>query len=289
MLREQLKVIKKELGMEKDDKETVIQKFKDAIADKEVPAHVKTGIDAEIKRLEFLEPQSSEFQVTRNYLDWLTVLPWGVQTEDTLDVKKAMEILDEDHYGMKDVKDRIIEFIAVSKLRGSVQGKIICFHGPPGTGKTSIGKSIARALGRKYYRFSVGGLSDVAEIKGHRRTYIGAMPGKLVQCLKTSGTGNPLVLIDEIDKLGRGVSGDPASALLELLDPEQNSGFLDHYLDVPLDLSKVLFVCTANTLETIPAPLLDRMEVIRISGYIASEKFAIAKTYLEPEAVEMSG
>jgi len=200
-----------------------------------------------------------------------------------------MEILDEDHYGMKDVKDRIIEFIAVSKLRGSVQGKIICFHGPPGTGKTSIAKSIARALDRKYYRFSVGGMSDVAEIKGHRRTYVGAMPGKLIQCLKKTESENPLILIDEIDKLGRGFQGDPSSALLELLDPEQNVGFLDHYLDVPVDLSKALFICTANDISTISGPLRDRMEMIEISGYVTDEKLEIAKRYLIPKQFEETG
>jgi Lon-like ATP-dependent protease len=290
-LTEQLKSIKKELGMEKDDKSALTSKFEEKLEAfrSDAPEEIVKVIEDEIKKLSDLQSASPEFNVTRTYLDWLTSIPWGKFSEDKLDVKFAKEVLDEDHYGLDDVKERILEFIAVATLKGMAQGKILCLVGPPGVGKTSIGKSIARALGRKYYRFSVGGLSDVAEIKGHRRTYIGAMPGKLVQCLKASETGNPLVLIDEIDKLGRGVSGDPASALLELLDPEQNSGFLDHYLDVPLDLSKVLFVCTANTLDTIPAPLLDRMEVIRISGYIASEKFAIAKTYLEPEAVEMSG
>ena len=290
-LMEQLKSIKKELGMEKDDKSALTSKFEELLNSfrEDAPENIVKVIEEELQKLSDLQAASPEFNVTRTYLDWLTSIPWGKFSEDKLDVTFAKEVLDEDHYGLDDVKERILEFIAVATLKGMAQGKILCLVGPPGVGKTSIGKSIARALGRKYYRFSVGGLSDVAEIKGHRRTYIGAMPGKLVQCLKTSGTGNPLVLIDEIDKLGRGVSGDPASALLELLDPEQNSGFLDHYLDVPLDLSKVLFVCTANILESIPAPLLDRMEVIRISGYISSEKFAIAKRYLEPEAVDMTG
>ncbi|CBY13021.1 unnamed protein product [Oikopleura dioica] len=289
MLREQLKVIKKQLGMEKDDKETVIQKFRDAIKDKIIPEAVKTVIDNELGRLEFLEPAASEFQVARNYLDWLTVLPWGTETDDTLDQNTAQTILDEDHYGMNDVKDRILEFICTSQLRGSVQGKILCFHGPPGTGKTSIAKSIARSLGRKYYRFSVGGMSDVAEIKGHRRTYVGAMPGKLVQCLKKTESENPLILIDEIDKLGRGYQGDPSSALLELLDPEQNVGFLDHYLDVPIDLSKALFICTANDLSTISGPLRDRMEMIEVAGYITDEKVEIAKKYLIPKSHEETG
>lgn len=197
--------------------------------------------------------------------------------------------MDEDHYGLKDVKDRILEFIAVGKLRGTMQGKILCLSGPPGVGKTSIGKSIARALDREFFRFSVGGLTDVAEIKGHRRTYVGAMPGKVIQALKKVQTENPLILIDEIDKVGRGHQGDPSSALLELLDPEQNNGFLDHYMDVPVDLSKVLFVCTANVLDTIPGPLLDRMEVIQLSGYIAEEKAAIASRYLTPAAKVSAG
>ena len=200
-----------------------------------------------------------------------------------------MCIRDRDHYGLKDVKDRILEFLAIGRLRGTVEGKIVCLVGPPGVGKTSIGKSIARALEREFYRFSVGGLSDVAEIKGHRRTYVGAMPGKAIQALKKVGTENPLVLIDEIDKVGRGYNGDPSSALLEMLDPEQNSSFMDHYMDVPVDLSRVLFVCTANTLDTIPQPLLDRMEVIEVSSYTAEEKRFIARDYLAPQAKETSG
>lgn len=208
---------------------------------------------------------------------------------ENFDIDHALTILDEDHYGLKDVKDRILEFIAVGKLRQSVEGKIICMVGPPGVGKTSIGKSIAKALGREFYRFSVGGLTDVAEIKGHRRTYVGAMPGKVVQALKKVQSENPLIMIDEVDKLGRGNQGDPASALLELLDPEQNNSFLDHYMDVPIDLSKVLFVCTANMTESIPGPLLDRMEVIQLSGYVAEEKLAIASRYLAPAAEKDSG
>eukprot|EP00890_Picochlorum_soloecismus_P006709 jgi/Picsp_1/863/NSC_04351-R1_protein len=285
-LMEQLKSIKKELGIEKDDKTTLVQKFRERIEPNKdlIPQVAMKVIEEEITKLEALEPASSEFSVTRNYLDWLTVLPWGKSGKERLDVETAKSVLDEDHYGLSDVKERILEFIAVGKLRGSTQGKILCFVGPPGVGKTSIGRSIARALDRAYYRFSVGGLSDVAEIKGHRRTYVGAMPGKMVQCLKATSTSNPFVLIDEIDKLGRGYQGDPASALLELLDPEQNSSFLDHYLDVPVDLSKVLFVCTANQLDTIPGPLLDRMEVIQVSGYTGDEKISIARTYLVPQA-----
>lgn len=284
-LQEQLKSIKRELGVEKDDKETLINKFNDRVAKLVMPATAKTVYDEEIEKLQMLERNSSEFNVTRSYLDWLTSLPWGKYSQDNFDIAGARKILDEDHYGMNDVKDRILEFIAVGKLKGTVQGKILCLVGPPGVGKTSIGKSIARSLNRSFYRFSVGGLSDVAEIKGHRRTYIGAMPGKLIQCLKSTGVSNPLVLIDEIDKIGvgRGYSGDPSSALLEMLDPNQNGTFMDHYLDTPVDASKVLFICTANSLDTIPGPLLDRMEIIRLSGYDAPEKVQIVKRYLEPK------
>ncbi|GLT71605.1 hypothetical protein SLA2020_436100 [Shorea laevis] len=221
-----------------------------------------------------------EFYGHYNYLDWLTSLPWGIYSADNLDIVRAQKILDEDHYGFTDVKERILEFIAVGKLSGSFAGKIICLHGPPGVGKTSIGRSIARAVNRNFFRFSVGGLYDVSEIKGHGRTYSGSMPGKMVQCWKNAGTSNPLVLIDEIDKLGKG-RGDPASALLELLDPVQNANFLEHYLGVPIDLSEVLFVCTANNIDNIPAPLLDRMEVIAITGYTTDEKMHIAINHLE--------
>ena len=290
-LMEQLKSIKKELGMERDDKTALIEKFTKRFEPKRksVPEETVKVIDEELQKLSGLEPSSSEFNVTRNYLEWLTSLPWGVCGDEKLDIAHAQEVLDADHYGLEDVKDRILEFIAVGQLLGTTQGKIITMVGPPGVGKTSIGQSIAKALGRKFYRFSVGGMSDVAEIKGHRRTYVGAMPGKLIQCLKSTGVCNPVVLIDEIDKLGRGYQGDPASALLELLDPEQNGTFLDHYLDVPVDLSKVLFVCTANVLDTIPGPLLDRMEVVRLSGYITDEKVQIARTYLEKAAKGKSG
>ncbi|OAY69744.1 Lon protease, mitochondrial [Ananas comosus] len=291
LLNEQLKAIKKELGLETDDKTALSAKFRERIEEKRAkcPPHILQVIEEELAKLLFLEPSSSEFNVTRNYLDWLTVLPWGNYSDENFDVHHAQKILDEDHYGLSDVKERILEFIAVGKLRGMSQGKIICLSGPPGVGKTSIGRSIARALNRKFYRFSVGGLADVAEIKGHRRTYVGAMPGKMVQCLKAVGTANPLVLIDEIDKLGRGHHGDPASALLELLDPEQNANFLDHYLDVPIDLSKVLFVCTANVIEMIPNPLMDRMENIAIAGYITDEKMHIARDYLEKNIQETCG
>lgn len=289
ILQEQLKVIKKELGIEKDDKDAIGEKYRERIKDKTIPKHVMDVIEEELTKLNFLENSSSEFNVTRNYLDWLTQIPWGVMSQENLEIDRASEILDNDHYGMEDIKKRILEFIAVSSLKGSTQGKILCFHGPPGVGKTSIARSIARALNREYFRFSVGGMTDVAEIKGHRRTYVGAMPGKLIQCLKKTKTENPLVLIDEVDKIGKGYQGDPSSALLEMLDPEQNVNFLDHYLDVPVDLSKVLFICTANILDTIPEPLRDRMELIEMSGYVAEEKVAIAKQYLIPQAKKDSG
>ncbi|OAX81931.1 ATP-dependent protease La [Emergomyces africanus] len=288
-LMEQMKGIRRELGIESDGKEKLVEKFKEKAEKLAMPEAVKKVFDEELNKLAHLEPAASEFNVTRNYLDWITQIPWGKRSPETFGIKNAMTVLDEDHYGLKDVKDRILEFIAVGKLRGTVEGKILCFVGPPGVGKTSIGKSIARALNRQYYRFSVGGLTDVAEIKGHRRTYVGALPGRVIQALKKCQTENPLILIDEVDKIGRGHQGDPSSALLELLDPEQNSSFLDHYMDVPVDLSKVLFVCTANMTDTIPRPLLDRMEMIELSGYVADEKMAIAERYLAPSAKEMSG
>lgn len=288
-LMEQLKGIKKELGMESDGKDKLVERFKEKAAKLAMPEGVKKVFDEELNKLIHLEPAASEFNVTRNYLDWLTQIPWGLHSTENFNIANAKSVLDEDHYGLKDVKDRILEFLAVGKLRGTVEGKIICLAGPPGVGKTSIGKSIARALGRQFFRFSVGGLTDVAEIKGHRRTYIGAMPGKPIQALKKVAVENPLILIDEVDKIGRGHNGDPASALLEMLDPEQNSSFLDHYMDVPVDLSRVLFVCTANVLDTIPAPLLDRMEVIEVNGYVQAEKMNIADKYLSPQGKEASG
>jgi len=289
MLMEQLRAIKKELGLEKDDKEAMNDKFRSRLKELNIPAHVKTVIDEEFDRLNVLEKHSAEFNICTNYLDWLTSLPWGKTSEEKFDLEHAQKVLDEDHHGMEDVKKRILEFIAVSQLKKSTHGKILCFYGPPGVGKTSVAKSIARALNREYFRFSVGGMHDTAEIKGHRRTYVGAMPGKMIQCLKKTKTENPLVLIDEIDKIGRGgFHGDPSAALLEMLDPEQNANFLDHYLDVPVDLSKVLFICTANVLDTIPDPLRDRMEIIEVSGYVAEEKLAIAKNYLIPFCVKQT-
>ena len=288
-LTEQMKGIRRELGIESDGKEKLVEKFKEKADKLAMPEAVRKVFDDEINKLAHLESAASEFNVTRNYLDWLTQIPWGLRSAENFGIQNAVKVLDEDHYGLQDVKDRILEFIAVGKLRGTVEGKILCFVGPPGVGKTSIGKSIARALNRQYYRFSVGGLTDVAEIKGHRRTYVGALPGRVIQALKKCQTENPLILIDEIDKIGKGYQGDPSSALLELLDPEQNNSFLDHYMDVPVDLSKVLFVCTANMTDTIPRPLLDRMEVIRLSGYVSDEKKAIADRYLAPAAKELAG
>ncbi|SMQ51239.1 unnamed protein product [Zymoseptoria tritici ST99CH_3D7] len=288
-LMEQMKGIRRELGLESDGKDKLVEKFKEKGSKLAMPEVVKKVFDEELNKLAHLEPAASEFNVTRNYLDWLTQIPWGQRSAENFGIQHAQEVLDEDHHGLKDVKDRILEFIAVGKLRGTVEGKILCMVGPPGVGKTSIGKSIARALNRQYYRFSVGGLTDVAEIKGHRRTYVGALPGRIIQALKKCQTENPLILIDEVDKIGRGHQGDPSSALLELLDPEQNNSFLDHYMDVPVDLSKVLFVCTANMTDTIPRPLLDRMEMIELSGYVADEKMAIAERYLAPQAKELSG
>lgn len=286
-LKEQLKTIKKELGLEKDDKTLDIEKFQERLKARKVPDDVMKTIQDELDKLGVLEVQSAEYAVCRNYLDWLTIIPWGVFSQPSEKNKKnqlkfAEQVLKEDHYGLSDIKERILEFIAVGKLSGGVKGSIIGLVGPPGVGKTSIGKSVARALGRKFYRFSVGGMRDEAEIKGHRRTYIGAMPGKLVQALKFTQEMNPVIMLDEVDKIGVSYQGDPASALLEVLDPEQNKDFLDHYLDVRVDLSNVLFILTANVLDTIPEPLRDRMEILRLSGYILEEKVQIAKQYLIP-------
>jgi len=288
-LREQLKTIKKELGLEKDDKTCDIEKFQERLKEKTVPEDVQKVIDEEIEKLSVLEVQSAEYAVSRNYLDWLTIVPWGVFSKENHNLGKAEKMLEEDHYGLKDIKERILEFIGVGKLTSGVKGSIICLVGPPGVGKTSIGKSVARALNREFYRFSVGGMRDEAEIKGHRRTYIGAMPGKMIQALKSSQKMNPVIMLDEVDKMGMSYHGDPASALLEVLDAEQNKDFLDHYLDVRTDLSNVLFIVTANVLDTIPAPLKDRMDILRLSGYIQEEKLQIAKKYLVPRNRKKSG
>lgn len=281
-LREQLKNIKRELGIEKDDKSIDKEKFKERLKKRTVPPEVMTVIDEQLEKMSALEVQSAEYAVCRGYLDWLTAIPWGIYSKERHDLHKAEKILEEDHYGLEDIKKRILEFISVGKLSGGIKGSIICLVGPPGVGKTSIGKSIARALNRKFYRFSVGGMRDEAEIKGHRRTYIGAMPGKLIQALKHCQTMNPVIMLDEVDKMGSSFQGDPASALLEVLDPEQNEEFLDHYLDVRCNLSDVLFIVTANILDTIPEPLKDRMDILRLSGYILQEKVEIATKYLIP-------
>lgn len=284
-LNEQLKAIKSELGIETDAKSLEIERFRERLA--EVEAHLsdeaREAIDDELGKLSMLEPASSEYGVSRNRLDWLLSVPWGHTTDDNLDLVSLRQGLDADHHGLSDIKDRIVEFVAVRRLNQERGGGIVCLVGPPGTGKTSIGASIARQLGRQFYRLSLGGMRDEAEIKGHRRTYVGALPGKLTQALKRTGSMNPVIMLDEIDKLSRGIQGDPAATLLEVLDPEQNNDFLDHYLDVRLDLSQVLFVCTANDISTIPEPLRDRMEIIRLAGYVEDEKVAIAHRYLVPK------
>lgn len=288
-LREQLKIIQKELGLAKDDRTADVEDFRARVEALQLPDAVQQRFDDELRKLSVLETGSPEYGVTRNYLDWLTQVPWGRYSDDNLDLKHARKVLEQHHAGLDDVKDRIIEFLAVGTMRGEMRGAIVLLVGPPGVGKTSIGRAIAESLGRTFYRLSLGGMRDEAEIKGHRRTYIGALPGKLVQALKDSGTSNPVIMLDEIDKLGQSFQGDPASALLEVLDPEQNSSFLDHYLDLRVDLSRALFVCTANTLDSIPGPLLDRMEVIRLAGYITDEKVTIARRHLWPRALERAG
>ena len=288
-LREQLKAIQKELGIAKDDRTADLERYQERSRKLKLPPHAEKKLAEEMNKLAALEHGSPEYTVTRNYLDWLTSLPWGRHTKDKLDLARARKVLDQDHDGLDDVKERIVEFLAVGAMKGEVAGSILLLVGPPGVGKTSIGRSIARALGRKFYRFSVGGMRDEAEIKGHRRTYIGAMPGKFIQAIKEAESQNPVIMLDEVDKIGASYHGDPASALLEVLDPEQNAEFLDHYLDVRFDLSKVLFICTANQLDSIPAPLLDRMEVIRLAGYLTEEKLAIARHHLWPKQLKKAG
>jgi ATP-dependent Lon protease len=288
-LREQLKEIKKELGISKEGKEAEVERFQKRLEKLELTDEARARVTEEIEKLKLIEPTSPEFHVSRSYLDWLTVLPWGVFTDDRYDIKRAEKILDRDHFGLEDVKERILEFLAVGLMKGDVGGSILCFVGPPGVGKTSIGQSIARAMNRNFYRFSVGGIRDEAEIKGHRRTYIGALPGKFIQAMKVCKSANPVIMLDEIDKIGASYHGDPASALLEVLDPEQNREFLDHYLDVRFDLSNVFFICTANQLDTIPRPLLDRMEIIKLAGYILQEKLQIARRFLVPKQLKAHG
>jgi ATP-dependent Lon protease len=287
-LRQQLKAIQEELG-EGDPEHADVNELRERLDTLELPEAVRKAADRELARLERLPAAAAEYGVIRTYLDWLATLPWGVTTPDHLDLDHARQILDEDHYDLDKVKERIVEHLAVSKLKQDPAGQILCFVGPPGVGKTSLGQSIARTLGRKFARLSVGGVRDEAEIRGHRRTYIGAMPGSIMRALRDAESMNPVVLIDEIEKMGADVRGDPASAMLEVLDPAQNSGFRDHYLDLPFDLSKTLFICTANTVDTIPPALLDRMDVIQLSGYTAEEKLGIAERYLVPRQVAEHG
>jgi ATP-dependent Lon protease len=287
-LRQQMKAIQEELG-EGDPEQAELEELRSRIDVLDLPEEVDKAARRELSRLERLPSAAAEYGVIRTYLDWIATLPWGETTEDKIDLKHAREVLDADHFDLEKVKDRIIEFLAVSKLRGDASGQILCFVGPPGVGKTSLGQSIARTLERKFGRLSVGGVRDEAEIRGHRRTYIGAMPGNIIRALRDAESMNPVLLIDELDKMGADFRGDPASAMLEVLDPEQNRSFRDHYLDLPFDLSKVLFICTANTTDTIPGPLLDRMDVISLSGYTEDEKLGIAKRYLVPKQIEAHG
>src|SRR2546423_2257775 len=287
-LRQQLKAIQDELG-ESDAEQAELNELRTRFAELELPEEVQKSVERELSRLEKIPSAAAEHGVIRTYLDWLVSLPWNTVTEDNLDLENARAVLDADHYDLEKVKDRILEHLAVSKLKNDLSGPILCFVGPPGVGKTSLGQSVARALGRKFARLSVGGVRDDAEIRAHRRTYIGAMPGTIIRTLRDAESMNPVLLIDEIDKMGADFRGDPARAILEGLDPHHNKNFRDHYLDLPFDLSKTLFICTANTLDTIPGPLLDRMDVIQLSGYTEDEKFGIGKRYLVPKQFEAHG
>lgn len=288
-LREQLKVIRNELGLDEDDKARDIKRLREKLEEAGLPEAAHEAAEEELERIEVIPDSSPEYNVARTYLNWMLDLPWSKGTSDAVDMIKAKKILEKDHFGLEKAKERIMEFLAVRKLKPKFDGTILCLAGPPGVGKTSLGRSIAESMGRKFYRFSLGGMRDEAEIKGHRRTYVGAMPGRLIQALKRVEVNNPVIMLDEIDKLGQSFQGDPASALLEVLDPEQNHNFIDHYLDVPFDLSKVLFIATANYIADIPEPLLDRMEVIELSGYTIEEKVAIATKWVIPKLLEKHG
>ncbi|MEX0601307.1 MAG: endopeptidase La, partial [Rhodothermales bacterium] len=288
LLRQQMKAIQDELG-ESEGGGAEMKELRERAGEKDLPEHVRETLEKEFDRLARTNPAAPDYAVTRNYVDWILDLPWLEYSEDHLEIDRAEEVLDEDHYGLEQVKKRILEYLAVLKLKGDMKAPILCFHGPPGVGKTSLGKSIARAVGREFVRMSLGGVRDEAEIRGHRRTYVGALPGRIIQGLKKAGTNNPVFMLDEVDKLGSDFRGDPSSALLEVLDPEQNHTFNDHYLELDYDLSKVLFIATANFLEMIPGPLRDRMEIIEINGYTQNEKLQIAKQYLVPRQIERNG
>src|SRR6476469_7546924 len=284
-----MKAIQKELGEDDTGEKAEAAQLRERLEEADLPDEVRKEAERELRRMEQLPPSAPDYHVIRTYLEYVLELPWNKSSEEKLDLNEARKILDEDHYGLEDIKERILESLAVVKLRPDGKSPILLFVGPPGVGKTSLGRSIARALGREFERMSLGGMRDEAELRGHRRTYIGAMPGRVLQSLRRAGVKNPVLMLDEIDKLGRDYRGDPASALLEVLDPAQNGTFRDNYLDLPFDLSKVLFITTANTLDTIPRPLLDRMEVLRLSGYSEEEKVEIARRYLLPRQLAETG